>query len=81
LGTLDKSATTVDKMLADNVGRLDNIFHNVESITGNLNRNQEQINTILANLSALTDSVKRIQFAGYHRRSERIAGRSIAGDE
>jgi phospholipid/cholesterol/gamma-HCH transport system substrate-binding protein len=63
LGTLDKSATTVDKMLADNAGRLDKIFHNVESITGNLNSNQEQINTILGNLSALTDSIKRIQFA------------------
>lgn len=59
LGTLDKSASKVDQMLNDNVSRLDRIFANIESITANLNKNQDEINLILTNLAAISDSVKR----------------------
>lgn len=59
LSNLNQSTSKVDAMLHHNVNRLDLIFANIESITSNLSTNQEQVNTILSNLAAVTDSAQR----------------------
>jgi len=69
LRTLDKSTSKVDIMLSENVGRLQNIFQNIESITSNLSQNQDKINTILENLSAVSDSVRRSNIAATIRQA------------
>lgn len=63
LSYLDQSAATVDAMVSKNASRLERIFINIESITGNLSDNQDEINEILNNLTAISDTLKRAQFA------------------
>lgn len=60
---IQKSLNTLDKTLDNNSERLDKIFANIESITTNFDQNKEQINSILTNLDAVSDSLRRIQFA------------------
>lgn len=61
LRTLDQATSKVDVMLSENTGRLDHIFSNIESITTNLKNNQDKINNLLTNLSAVSDTVRASQ--------------------
>ena len=61
--SIQSTLNTLDKSLANNSGRLDKIFANIESITTNLEQNKEQITAIITNLNAITDSLRRADFA------------------
>lgn len=63
LNTLDMATAKVDIMLNENVSRLDRIFSNIESITANLEQNQDEINTILTNLAAISDTVRQSEIS------------------
>ncbi len=63
LNTLDMATAKVDIMLNENVSRLDRIFSNIESITANLEQNQDEINIILTNLAAISDTVRQSEIS------------------
>lgn len=72
LYTLDQATSKVDVMLTDNVSRLDRIFSNVESITANLKNNQDEINTMLSNLTAISDTVRRSEVGATIREAKEV---------
>ncbi|MBK9732866.1 MAG: MCE family protein [Chitinophagaceae bacterium] len=72
LKTLDNATSKMDVMLNDNVSRLDHIFSNVESITTNLKNNQEEINNLISNLSAISDTVKRSEIGATVREAKEV---------
>ena len=57
--TLNHTSKELDNILTNSRDTLEQIFANVESITANLDNNQEQINFILKNLSLITDSLAK----------------------
>ncbi|MBU6205801.1 MAG: MCE family protein [Bacteroidetes bacterium] len=59
LEKLDQSTGQLNNLIDNNVGRLDRIFQNVESITLNLKNNEKTISTILANASSFSDSLQQ----------------------
>lgn len=78
LSTLDKATSKVDIMLSDNVSRLDRIFSNVESITANLKNNQDEINTMLNNLTAISDTVRRSEVGATIRQAKEVLEQTAA---
>lgn len=54
---LETSAHGIDTLISGQSDRLKSIFQNVESISNNLRRNNEQITNILDNVSSITDSI------------------------
>ena len=78
LSTLDKATSKVDVMLSDNVSRLDRIFSNVESITANLKNNQDEINTMLNNLTAISDTVRRSEVGATIRQAKEVLEQTAA---
>jgi len=63
VSSLQHTLDNLDKTLANNTTRLDKIFANIESITNNLEQNKDQITSILSNLNAVSDTLRRAQFA------------------
>jgi phospholipid/cholesterol/gamma-HCH transport system substrate-binding protein len=72
LSTLDNSTAKVDIMLSENVGRLQKIFQNIESITTNLNQNQDKINEVINNLASVSDSVRQMDIAATIRQAKDV---------
>ncbi len=57
--TLDHTSGELDSLLTNGRSKLEGIFANVESITKNLENNNEQIEFILKNLSSVSDSLAK----------------------
>ncbi|MFI5134505.1 MAG: MlaD family protein, partial [Chitinophagales bacterium] len=61
--SIQSALNNLDKSIVNNTSRLDKIFANIESITNNLEQNKDQITAILSNLNAVSDTLRRSQFA------------------
>ena len=61
--SIQHSLANLDQSISANQTRLDHIFTNIESITGNLNQNKDQITAILTNFNAISDSLRRANVA------------------
>ncbi|MDX2002688.1 MAG: MlaD family protein [Chitinophagales bacterium] len=57
-GNFAHIAQNVDELLEAEKSTISNILKNVQGITGNLNKNDDAINKIIANLGAVSDSLK-----------------------
>jgi phospholipid/cholesterol/gamma-HCH transport system substrate-binding protein len=60
---LESTTSNLDTLIAGQRSRLEHIFENIESITLNLKQNEDKLNNIIANFSAVSDSIAKIQFA------------------
>ncbi len=59
LENLNESTDQFSTLLENNVKRLDRIFQNIESITGNFKNNEANINKLLTNISSISDSLQQ----------------------
>lgn len=57
LGNLESASSNIDTILISGKSRVQNIIANVESISKNLKDNNENVNKILGNFAALSDSL------------------------
>lgn len=60
---LESTTSTLDTLMTDQKNRIEEILENIESITSNLKNNENQLNNIIANFSAVSDSIAGIRFA------------------
>ncbi|HPE57724.1 MAG TPA: MlaD family protein [Bacteroidales bacterium] len=60
---LEKTTSSLDTLMTGERSRIENILFNIESITENLKNNEEQINIIVSNFSAMSDTLARVNFA------------------
>lgn len=56
-------ANNMDEIVESNKGKLNDIFTKIESITTNFNNNNEALTNVIQNLSAISDSVAKADFA------------------
>ena len=63
LANLNSTTRRVDRLMAGSSSSIEGSLKNVESITDNLNKNNEKINTILANAEKLSNDLKEINMA------------------
>jgi len=59
----ERIATNMDKLVASNMSKLDDIFSKVQSITTTFNNNSEALTNVINNLSAISDSIAKADFA------------------
>jgi len=77
LSNLESTTHYFDSTLAGQVNRLSVIFANVESITTNLQQNNQAISNIIQNLSTVSDTLAAIDFANtMHHVNSSMAGLS-----
>ena len=60
---LESTTGNLDLLLANNSGKLDDIFTNVESITTNLKDNNASLTKAINNVSTLSDTLARLELA------------------
>ena len=60
---LNGTMSSLDNMVSSDKGKLNMMLGNLESITTNIKNNNKQISTILTNLSQVSDSLARSNFA------------------
>ncbi|MCD4729933.1 MAG: MlaD family protein [Bacteroidales bacterium] len=60
---LESTTNTIDTLLKGQRNRLERIFENIESITLNLQSNEENLNNIFANLSSFSDTLAQTRVA------------------
>ena len=60
---LESTTGTLDTIISDQKTRMEEIFENIESITSNLRNNEDKLNNIIANFSAVSDSLAKVRFA------------------
>lgn len=60
---LERSTFTLDTILTGEKSKLAKIFSNVESITGNLKNNNEEVGKIIKNFSSISDSLAKADIA------------------
>ena len=56
-------ATNMDELVEANKGKLNDIFSKIQSITTNFNNNNEKLTNVIKNLSAISDSIAKADFA------------------
>jgi phospholipid/cholesterol/gamma-HCH transport system substrate-binding protein len=61
---LRSSTASVDSMLIKERYRIHRLIGNMESITANFKRNNENVTELIANLTKLTDSLNQVDFKG-----------------
>lgn len=61
---LNRTMASVDELVGNDRSKLNVMLDNMNSITGNLKQNNQQITTILRNFSSISDSLAQVQFAG-----------------
>ncbi len=76
IGHLNNSLASIDHMVSDDNGKLQLMISNINSITGNLKSNQQQINNILNNISKVSDSLAAANFAETIRKADEVLGQS-----
>lgn len=60
---LESTTNTIDTLMKGQRNRLERIFENIESITLNLQSNEENLNNIFANLSSFSDTLAQARVA------------------
>lgn len=60
---IENATGRLDNLLVNQQNRMEKILVNIESITQNLDNNQEQFNNIIANFSALSDTLAQANVA------------------
>jgi len=60
---LESTTNTIDTLMKGQRNRLERIFENIESITHNLQSNEENLNNIFANLSSFSDTLAQARVA------------------
>jgi phospholipid/cholesterol/gamma-HCH transport system substrate-binding protein len=60
---LEKTTSTLDDLMTEEKNRLERILINVESVTLNLKNNEEKLNNIFANFSAISDTLAKARFS------------------
>jgi phospholipid/cholesterol/gamma-HCH transport system substrate-binding protein len=60
---LESTTTNLDVLLAENSGKLSDIFTNVESITQNLKDNNDNLTKAITNIATLSDTLARLELA------------------
>lgn len=76
IGHLNNSLASIDHMVSDDNGKLQLMISNINSITGNLKSNQQQINNILNNISKVSDSLAAANFAETIRKADEVLAQS-----
>ncbi len=64
LGNLESTSYNMDTLVYGQRKRLERIMFNIESITENFRKNDENISNILANFSLLSDTIAKANLAG-----------------
>lgn len=59
---LEETSLTVDTLMTTQKGKLSRIFSHIESITSNINNNNEKLTNIINNFSSISDTLARIDF-------------------
>lgn len=59
---LEKTTITLDELMTEEKNRVERILINVESITQNLKNNEDKLNNIFANFSAISDTLAKARF-------------------
>lgn len=67
---LERSTFTLDTILTGEKSKLAKIFSNVESITGNLKNNNEEVSKILKNFSSISDSLAKADIANTFNKAD-----------
>lgn len=71
LANLESTSARLDNMVAENSATVERIFGNVESITNNLNENEEKLNNIFTNFETVSDSLSKVNFSQTIRKADR----------
>ena len=61
--TFERIAVSMDDLVRENKGKLNDIFSKIQSITVNFNNNNEQLTNVIQNLSSISDSIAKADFA------------------
>lgn len=59
ISNLEQTSYTLDTLVSSEKGRIQNIFANIESISLNIRKNNQQISNVIENLSSLSDSLAK----------------------
>lgn len=59
--SLEQTAYKLDALIASESGKISGVMNNLNSITGNLNRNEEKLNRVITNFSNLSDTLAKSQ--------------------
>lgn len=76
IGHLNNSLASIDDLVGNENGKLQLMISNINSITGNLKNNQQQINSILSNISKVSDSLAAANFAATIRKADEVLAQS-----
>ncbi len=60
---LESTTQTLDTLITGQKNKLEGIFSNIESITRNLKNNEDELNNIITNFSAVSDTLAKVRFA------------------
>jgi len=60
---LESTSMNLDNVLANNTGKINSIFDNVESISDNIRKNNEKITNAISNFSNLSDTLAKMNLA------------------
>lgn len=72
--TFQVTSLRIDSMIASEKERVGMILAHVESITGNVKANNEELNNILDNFSSISDSLAKADLVGTIRNAELVLG-------
>ncbi|OQA02153.1 MAG: mce related protein [Bacteroidetes bacterium ADurb.Bin408] len=62
ISNLEQTSYTFDTLVSQEKGRIQNIFANIESISLNIRKNNQQISNVIENLSSLSDTLAKANF-------------------
>ena len=71
---LESATSKFDNLVGANSERLNSIFSNVESITGNVKNNNEALAQAIQNISILSDTLAKLQLASTIRKVDKAMG-------
>lgn len=60
---LENTTGTLDTLISGQKSRMERIFENIEAITLNLRNNEGELNNIIENFSAVSDTLAKVKFA------------------
>lgn len=69
---LEKSSVNLDSIVHGSKGKLEIILSNIESISSNIENNNEAITSAIQNFSSISDSLVKADFAAVIRKTEHV---------